>query len=267
MSKVKQEDHSALTTADKAGRRMGWPRYTYASVGSTMDVAKRLAEKGAPEGTLVLAERQTAGRGRQRRPWDSPKGGLYLSLILRPTRPTPEVPQLSLVAGLAAAEAVQEASGLSPCVKWPNDLLLRERKVAGLLVETSNGAVVLGIGINVTTPTRLLPEAATSLVAEGWTRANPRTLAAALCRHLGAWYDICSSNSFAPIREALRPWMGHFGQRVSIASGSKRFEGTASDLDESGRLLVRLDTGILQAFEMGEVTLLRQGALSPIPDQ
>lgn len=248
-------------------RTIGCRVHAYASVGSTMDVARRLAQEGALEGTLILAARQEQGRGRLGRVWESPEGGLYASLILAPARPAAEIPQLSLVTGLAAAQAIHELTGLFPAIRWPNDLLLNDRKVGGILVETTaeggrqraegRHIVIVGVGINVKTPQEDLPDTATSLASAGTIDCDADTLAAALCRALAAWYDAWSRRGFAPIREALRPWISVFGHPVQITTGSDQTQGTATDLDESGRLLVRLDSGVIRPFEMGEVTLLR----------
>ena len=136
-----------------------------------MEIAHELAADGAPEGTLVWAARQEQGRGRLGRVWASPEGGLYCSLILRPMRAPAEIPQLSLVAGLSTAEAIHEVTQLHPAIRWPNDLLLGGKKVAGILAEGQSHslrpAVVIGIGINVSTDPRELPETATSLHAAG----------------------------------------------------------------------------------------------------
>jgi BirA family biotin operon repressor/biotin-[acetyl-CoA-carboxylase] ligase len=116
---------------------------------------------------------------------------------------------------------------------------------------------VVGIGINVTTDPHDLPETATSVTEAGAPGCDPYRLTGALCRHFQAWYDVWTGRGFVPIREALHPRMGHFGQPIHISAGASNFEGTASNLDEQGRLLVRLDSGIVRPFEMGEVTLLR----------
>lgn len=253
-----------------AGCRLGQPVYTYRDIDSTMTAAHQLVAEGASEGALVVAERQTQGRGRQGRSWVSPEGGLYCSFVLRPKRPTAAA-QLSLVAGLAAAETIRDGACLYPSVRWPNDLLLQGKKVAGILAEGSRleaqgkpsayslqpRAVILGFGINVTTPADALPEIATSLAASGASACSREDLLAGLCRRLSHWYDLWTDEGFAAIREALRPWMGLFGQPVHIQAGSSRYEGVATDLDEQGRLVVRLDSGIQRAFEAGDVTLLQ----------
>mgnify|MGYP001589956420 CR=1 FL=1 len=252
----------------------GRPVHGFRQVGSTMDAAHRLAAEGAPEGALAVAMRQEQGRGRLGRTWASPEGGAYLSLILRPARPPSETPQLALVAGLAAAEAIRDAACLSPSIRWPNDLLVNGKKLGGILAEgrwpkadgqgglrpPASGLrphVVIGIGINVSTDPAHLPEGSTSLAAEGASRVSREELIAGLCRRFDAWYDGWTRQGFAPVREALRPWIGLFGHPIQLTAGSEQLQGTAQDLDEQGRLVVRLDSGILRAFEAGEVTLLR----------
>lgn len=117
--------------------------------------------------------------------------------------------------------------------------------------------VVIGIGLNVSTDPRELPEGSTSLAAEGAAHVSREEVVAALCRRFDRWYDVWTARGFASIREALRPWIGMFGQPVQLTAGNQTLQGTAQDLDEQGRLVVRLDSGVQQAFEMGEVALLR----------
>jgi BirA family biotin operon repressor/biotin-[acetyl-CoA-carboxylase] ligase len=247
------------------------PLHAFAEVPSTMDLAHDLAAAGTPEGTLVVAERQTKGRGRLGRTWVSPSGGLYASLILRPIRPPADVPQLSLVAGLALAEAIEETAGLHPSVKWPNDLWLDGKKVAGILAESgrrssaecrvpsaelkSTHCLIIGLGVNVTTEPAELPETATSLKAAG-AAVGLADLAAALYLRLLAWYDVWQRRGFTPVRSALRPRLALLGEVVHISAGADRLEGTAADLDELGRLVIRRDSGSMQPLEAGEVTRL-----------
>ncbi len=233
------------------------PVYALKQAASTMEEAHALAAEGAPEGTLVYAITQSQGRGRLGRVWESPKGGAYFSVILKPKRPAADIPQLSLVAGLAAAEGIRQLCRLYPNVRWPNDILVNDKKVAGILVENKSSIVVVGIGVNVKTKSSDLPDTATDLAHHVKNCPHPHQVAGALWRRLSKWYDIWSKEGFGPVREALRPWMSHFGQPVHITAGNTRFEATATDLDESGRLVVRLDSGMLRAFDMGEVALLR----------
>ena len=239
------------------GTRIGHPLYAFKSVSSTMDVAKRvMIEDAAPEGTLIWAAAQKRGRGRLGRVWASPQGGIYCSIILRPARCPLEIQQLALVAGLSSAKAIHEATGLFPSIRWPNDILLHQRKICGILVEAVSGAAIVGIGINVTTHPEDLPENALSLAGAG-AQVDPCALTRVLCRHFDVWYDLWSAQGFASLRESLRSWMAGMGEPVQITAGSTKTSGITSDVDESGRLLVRLDSGLVQAFEMGEVTLLR----------
>jgi BirA family biotin operon repressor/biotin-[acetyl-CoA-carboxylase] ligase len=221
-----------------------------------MDEAHRLASEGSPEGTLVVAKRQQKGRGRQGRSWLSPEGGLYCSFVLRPKQPT-ALEQLSLVAGLSSAEAIKEVASINASLRWPNDLLLSGKKVGGILSEAKNGAVVIGIGINVQSNLKMLPDVATSLCESSSSDCSPDKLLSSLCRHLSKWYHVWTDEGFAPIRTALCAWIGSLGEPVRVNVGSQHFEGIASNIDESGRLLVRLDSGLMRAFNAGEVTLLR----------
>lgn len=240
-----------------AGLRLGRPVEAYAILDSTMEAAARLAAAGTPEGALVVAARQEQGRGRQGRTWASPEGGAYCSVLLRPKRSRGEAPQLALVAGLAGAEALRDTACLYPSIRWPNDLLIKERKIAGILVEARDGAVIVGIGINVSTGPSLLPPGSTSVAAEGAAHVGQDELIAALCRRLQTWYDAWTGEGFAAVRDALRPWIGMFGHPVKLTVGTGQMEGTAQDLDEQGRLVVRLDSGVRRAFDAGEITLLR----------
>ncbi len=218
---------------------LGRPRLHLRETGSTNAVARELAAAGAPHGTLVTAGTQTAGRGRQGRAWTSPRGALLLSLVIR----APD-PLLSLRAGLA----VSDVAGADARVKWPNDVLLDGRKVAGVLVEgrPAEGWAVLGIGVNADVdPADLPPElhAATLGVAP---HAVLRDLLAALESRLAA------TDTLAALRErdAL------LGRRVKWATG----EGTGAGIDEGGGLVVRLDGGRETVLEAGEVHLVRSAA-------
>jgi len=238
------------------GAKFGQPVYAFQTIGSTMDVAHQLVTDGAPEGTLVWAGSQARGRGRLGRSWTSPEGGLYCSIIVRPSRAVSELPQLSLVAGLAASDAIEELTGLVPSVRWPNDLQVQGKKVAGILTERRNGAVVMGIGMNVRTALDRLPDASMSLAAAG-KPVDSKRLTGLLCRYLSRWYEAWHRHGFAPIREALRPRLALLGEVVHLQAGSEALDGTAQGLDEAGRLLIRLESGLMRAVDVGEVTHVR----------
>ena len=246
----------------------GSPLYAMADVGSTMDVARELADRSAPEGTCIVADRQSGGRGRSGRRWESPPGGLYASLILRPSRPSDEWPSLSLVAGLALAETVHQWCRLDAQIRWPNDILIEGKKVAGILTETSvvtsdkrqvtsdKNFVVLGVGINATAEASELPDTATSLAAWGVSCDSYR-LAAAFLRRLEQRYEVWRTGGFASVRSAWLARSGLVGNMVSVALPSEELEGQVADVDERGRLVIRLDAGVQRACEVGDVRLLR----------
>jgi len=227
------------------------PVVSLGEVGSTQTEARRLAEAGAPEGTVVRAEHQTQGRGRLGRDWvDEPGSALLVSIILRPPVEVSRLPQLSLVAGVAVAEAIGEASGLPVAVAWPNDLLIRGLKVAGILAESfagSGGAgpvVILGIGINVN-QTRFaanLAGRAASLALEAGHPFDRDGALAAVLERLEAWYRRWLTEGFGPIREAWRQGSATLGRRVTTDGGAA---GIAEDLAEDGALLVRTGAGTL----------------------
>jgi len=232
------------------------------TTGSTNDVARNLAEKGAPEGTIVIAESQTKGRGRLDRTWHSPPGaGLYFSIILRPSLDPGDLPKITLVAGIAVAESIEENTGLRPLIKWPNDLLLEGKKVAGILTELygdiTSPYVILGIGINIHTRREEFPpelqEIATSLAMAGGQNILRVNLMQAMLTHLGRRYGLFKNGVFQPILDAWRKRCVIIGAHVKILSGEKELEGTIVDVDVTGALLLRDQAGQIQRILSGEV--------------
>ncbi|MDP3029220.1 MAG: biotin--[acetyl-CoA-carboxylase] ligase [Deltaproteobacteria bacterium] len=232
------------------------------TTGSTNNVARDLAEKGAPEGTIVIAESQTKGRGRLDRTWHSPPGaGLYFSIVLRPQLDPSDLPKITLLAGIAVAESIEETTGLHPLIKWPNDLLLADKKVAGILTELygdiTSPYVILGIGINVhTRREEFLPELqeiATSLAMVGGQNISRTRLLQAVLEHLEKWYELFKKGVFQPILDAWRKRCVIIGAHVKILSGEKELEGTVVDVDVGGALLLRDQSGQIQRILSGEV--------------
>ncbi|MCI0671989.1 MAG: biotin--[acetyl-CoA-carboxylase] ligase [Myxococcaceae bacterium] len=233
---------------------------------STNELAFRLAAEGAGHGEVVLCEQQTAGKGRRGRQWVSPKGkNLALSVILRPELPPQEAPELTLVAAVALAETLREAGG-DATIKWPNDVQLGGRKVAGILTELSAepdrvSFVVLGIGVNLNTRAADLPqelaETATSL-AEARGQDVPRALfTAALLTRLESWLDRHAEQGFGPVREAWKRLSSTLGQDVLVRTDRAELRGRAVDIDVSGALLVRREDGTLERVLAGDVEQLR----------
>jgi BirA family biotin operon repressor/biotin-[acetyl-CoA-carboxylase] ligase len=237
----------------------------YEELGSTSDRAKELADQGADHGTVVVAEAQTAGRGRRGRTWVSPpRRNLYFSVVLRSDLPPARAPELTLVASIALCDALRHA-GVDAGIKWPNDLLASGKKIGGILTELAAEPdrvhwVVLGAGINVNAraedfPDELRGEATSVLLERG--QPAPRALFAAACfTALEEWTDRHAEEGFAPMREAWRERSVTLGREVLVKADGREIAGTAEDIDESGALLVRTRAGVERVLA-GDVTLVR----------
>lgn len=251
----------------RAGGRE-WPAEVEhrAVLASTNDHLKQRARAGAAAWTVVLADVQTAGRGRQGRRWASPAGNLYLSVLLRPEPPVSRWSVVPLAAGVAVAEALA-GEGLETSLKWPNDVLAGGRKVGGILAEAASSAeglesIVVGVGINVAVrPADLPPEiaGAVACVAEELARAVDRVaVAAAVLVRLRVWYDAIVAEGPRVVHSAWRaravPW---WGRTVEAQSGGRRLRGIARDLDEDGGLVLELEDGTRAVLHSGEVHEVR----------
>jgi BirA family transcriptional regulator, biotin operon repressor / biotin---[acetyl-CoA-carboxylase] ligase len=217
---------------------------------------------------MVVADEQTAGRGRLGNSFFSPLGGLYCSLVLRPHVPPPRAPLIGLAAGLALAEAIQAVSGLTPVLKWPNDLLLSGRKLSGVLLELATAGdrvryAIQGIGVNLNVPEADFPpelrNSATSLLRELGQPLSPDSLLYALLPRFESRYEGLGSEGAAGLLSAWRAWPNLLGQTVRIASANP-WQGRAEDLDLDGALLVRLPSGDLRRVVAGDVHLLTEQA-------
>ena len=215
----------------------GWRVEVVPTAGSTNAVVAERARRGEPAGLVVVAEAQTAGRGRLDRSWVSPpRAGLTLSVLVRPDLPPVRWPWLPLLTGLAVADAVREQAELEASLKWPNDVLVDGRKVCGVLAEVpESGAAVLGIGLNVTTRADELPvPTATSLALAGARTTDRDTLLRALLRSLGA---VLADVDRAQV--AYRERCTSIGARVRVELPDGRaVEGRADAVDDDGRLVV-----------------------------
>src|SRR5262249_7612352 len=239
---------------------------------STNDLAFQLATEGALHGEVVIAERQTRGKGRRGKNWVSPTGlNLYCSIILRPELDPQRAPELTLVAAVALAETLRQTE-VDAWLKWPNDVYVHRRKIAGILTELSADPdrirfAVVGIGVNLnSTASDFPPEVAPTAisVSEARGRRIPRALfTAALFSAFETWLQVHSQQGFAAIREAWKQMATTLGQEVVVKKEGTRLGGKAEDIDESGALLVRTSSGNIERIVAGEVEELRSA--SPLP--
>ncbi len=241
--------------------------FHFQSVGSTNQIALDLARKGYPEGTLVVAEEQTAGRGRWRRPWHSPKKKcLLFSLILRPSILPYLVPEITLVSGASTARTIHSHTGIRPGIKWPNDLIYQGKKFSGILVEMVGSSevncLVLGIGINVNQESNDFPpelqDTATSLAIINGGGIPRVPLLQRILETLEGDYEEYCRRGFAQAREYWLQYEAILGKKVRILVGGEEFLGEAVGLAEDGALTLRLPQGEEIRCSAGEVTLCRE---------
>jgi len=218
------------------------------ALGSTNDEAKRLAEAGAPAWTIVSAEVQTAGRGRRQRGWVSPAGNLHMTVILRPKTPVALAPQLGFAAALAVGDAIAPLLPGTDALqfKWPNDILIEGRKVAGILLESAAAAetalwVVVGIGVNVLFHPR--GGATTSLAAAGANGAAVPQVLRGVTIALKRWSDEWERAGFAPLRSAWLARAHGLGSDIAVRLEREEFTGRFVGLDRDGALLVETEQG------------------------
>jgi BirA family transcriptional regulator, biotin operon repressor / biotin---[acetyl-CoA-carboxylase] ligase len=219
--------------------------------GSTNADLLEQARAGAAEGLVLVAEEQTAGRGRLGRTWSAPAGAaLTFSVLLRPSGvPPARLGWLPLLTGVAVATAVRAQAGVPASLKWPNDVLVGERKLAGILAEAHGDAVVVGVGLNVTPrPAELPVPAATSLLIEGAASTDRTSLLAAILTELAQRYRTWRADPDAPgLRADYLRWSATVGREVRVElPGGARLSGTAEDVDEVGRLVVRTPDNLVR---------------------
>jgi BirA family transcriptional regulator, biotin operon repressor / biotin---[acetyl-CoA-carboxylase] ligase len=239
--------------------RLGEPIYRFSVVESTMNEIARLAAEGAPEGTAVIAERQNSGRGRAGRTWSTPPGAALLcSVLLRPQLDVHLLSLLPIDAGLAIAEAIESVAPVQCQLKWPNDVLIDGKKIAGVLVQTRSigervDHVNLGFGINLTSKNVDLPSGATSLAIATGVQVDRSTFEDAVFNCLTRRYFAYCASGGELDRE---PWFKRaylLGAHVRVVDGDQAIEGTHLGIDESGALLLRTDEGV-RAIVAGDLT-------------
>jgi len=242
----------------------------YDSLPSTNTEAARLAQQQAPEGLTVVAGEQTAGRGRLERRWVSPAGaGLYVSIILRPQSAHALWSVIPLMAALAVHDALAEACMLKVDIKWPNDILVGERKLCGILAETletsAGRAVILGIGINLKTEAfpAELRKVATSIEDATGTAPDSESVLQPLLLALARRYAVLQTVGGAA--EIIRDWTKHStyaqDKRVSVTSGDEEFSGITRGLESDGALRVETDAGQIKVVHAGDVASIREASV------
>jgi BirA family transcriptional regulator, biotin operon repressor / biotin---[acetyl-CoA-carboxylase] ligase len=249
-------------------QRLGTEFHYFPEIGSTNTYARRLAEQGVREGALVIAESQTDGRGRLGRRWVSPPNmNLYISLVLRPKLPPARAPQITLMAAVALAETLQSFLPAPPSIKWPNDITVNGKKLAGILTEVNCGTdsvefVILGIGVNVNYPVDLMPEEirqrATSVLVERQNKVSREDLLWRLIQDMERCYGEIEENGFAPLAPRWEAYFGWRGQRVRVELLDQVMFGKARGIDHDGALLLEDDHGGLQRVIAGDVTPVSQ---------
>lgn len=231
---------------------------------STNIQAKKLAEEGEPEGTLVVANAQQAGKGRRGRSWSSPSGeNIYMSFLLRPQIPPQCASMLTLLAGMACARAVKEETGLTAAIKWPNDLVLNGKKICGILTEMSTELeqihyIVTGIGINVnqTDFPEEIRDKATSLKLESKRRENRSALIASSMKWFEQYYEeFLQTRDFSRLKKEYEGMLANMQETVQVLDPVQPFTGICRGIDREGQLLVKLSDGSERRVRSGEVSV------------
>jgi BirA family biotin operon repressor/biotin-[acetyl-CoA-carboxylase] ligase len=256
VNNIEKELHMRLKTRF-TGRKLAY----FTTLPSTMDAAREMAKQGTAEGTAVIAGEQTAGRGRLGRSWFSPRGSLAMSVILRPE--LSQAPQLIMMASLAVAGTVRDVTGLDAGIKWPNDILIKGKKVCGVLIENEIRGdelaySIIGIGLNINVPIKSQPDIApiaTSLSDELGKPVSYEEITAALLNHLEEYYLRLTAGGSLALEWRAR--MVSIGKRVRVQSGDSVLEGNAEDVTSGGALLLRRSDGSLATIVAGDVTLLK----------
>ena len=242
-------------------RYIGKEIHYFREVDSTNEVAKKLAREGAPEGTIIIAESQSRGKGRRGKKWISPLGGAWLSIILRPNTLPINAPQLTFIAGVAAAQTIKDEYGLDAGIKWPNDVLIDKKKVCGVLTEISTEIntidyIVTGIGIDANIDVNLLPpelrDTTTSIKSELDHDISRMILVQKFLGNFETMYDEFNKGNFQEILRKWRQLSKTIGRQVEIRKGTEFIRGEAVGVNSKGALILELEDRALQKIISGE---------------
>ncbi len=245
-------------------RSVGKQIHFFARIDSTNIAARKLAELGAKEGTVVIADSQSKGKGRMGRLWQSPPGNLHTSIILRPQIPPTSAPQVTLMAAVATAKVIARTIEVNPEVKWPNDILIHGKKVAGILTEmdcqgNTLNFIILGIGVNINAPLKFFPrELLSSITSLGYETGGDVSLpqfTRCLYQEIERYYDLWMAKGFRRIRNEYTKLSLLPGKPVQISSFKKITSGEVQGIDEEGALLLLLSNGRVERIVAGDVTI------------
>jgi biotin-[acetyl-CoA-carboxylase] ligase BirA-like protein len=233
---------------------------SYDSVSSTNDIARELAADGAANGTVVLAEEQTAARGRYGRHWQSLPGGIQMTVILRPESGSAML-SATAMAAVAVCEAIRCCTNLPAQVKWPNDIVVSDRKVAGVLAESAS-CVLLGVGVNVNAPSSAfeeeLKETASSLSEEAGGEMNKEALLGAILQEMDCLYPAWSAGQIDTLEEEWRSMSDTLGRHIAVVEEGEIYEGRVIDVSLSNGLILELLEGGQRAFPAERTSILRE---------
>lgn len=245
-------------------KSFGQAIHFYDTVESTQEVAHKLAREGALEGTVVIAEQQTKGRGRLGRAWESPKGtGIWMSIIVRPNIPPYQAPQLTLLTAVAIVQAIQQVTSLQPEIKWPNDILINGKKLVGILTELQAEAdiiqaIIIGIGINVNTkhfPEELKNKATSLLIENNRQEVERAALIRAIFEQFEKLYEEYLKHGFKPIKLLWESYNVSIGKYISAKTLSEEIKGYAKGITDEGVLLVEDDFGNVHEIYSADIDI------------
>ena len=240
----------------------------YDSVASTNNLTMSLADRGAiASGTVIIADRQTRGKGRLGRTWESPAGlNIYLSIVIRPELEPKNVTMLTILAAVAGAAALRKTCNIPVSIKWPNDLVIADKKLGGILTEVRAdpdriSLAVIGVGINVNMTDKDFPEeirySATSVKQETGTVFSRNEIIIQFLREFEYWYGLLKTGGRTPLLDAWRKGSSTLGRKVRASVGETSISGIAEDIDDNGMLILKIQSGEKITISAGDLTLLR----------
>jgi BirA family biotin operon repressor/biotin-[acetyl-CoA-carboxylase] ligase len=237
------------------------------TINSTNTYAMELADMGYPDGTVIIADAQKGGKGRLGRKWLSPQGkNLYMSIILRPTIQPKDAAILTLMSAVACASAIKQLSSVPVSIKWPNDIMVSDRKLGGILTEIKADMdrifhAVIGIGININFEAEDMPDEikaiATSIKNESGSAQSRTLIAIEIIKELDRWYSMLPNIGKKPIIEEWLKLSSTIGRIVKVNVGNNVFTGIAGSIDEEGMLMLKLPDNTVKKISAGDVTILR----------